>query len=376
MQIQKVAVLVVGFLVPLFFMFTGCSESPPVRIGLVAGLSGGNADLGQAGRNGVLLAVEQINKQGGINQKHKIELVIRDDGNDRGKAAAAADSLVQEGVSVIIGPYTTAMCEAVLQVAQPKDVLVVSPTASAASLSGRDDVFFRMNSSTADNAQSYARYMIGKLGYRRVTLVIDQQNATFAQDWIDAYEQLARALGVESIHKVWYSSGNISSFPELLNQISTGKPEVALFVANAVDVARIAQQLRKTNQHISLFAVEWAGTQQLIELGGQAVDGLEVLHMFNMFGSGQAYLDFVDAYSKRFNSTPSFSSILSYEVVQVLAQAMTKREKTQDLKMAILENGPYQGLQQKVEWDRFGDSHRQTFFVRIDKTKFVPTGNQ
>ncbi len=218
--------------------------------------------------------------------------------------------------------------------------------------------------------------MIGKRGYRRVSLVIDQRNATFARDWINAYEQQARALGVEAMPQVWYSSGDIANYSELLDKIFVDRPEVVLFVANAVDVARIAQQLRKRDQRIGLFAVEWAGTQQLIELGGTSVDGLEVLHMFNMFGTSQAYLDFVDAYKKRFNSTPSFSSLLSYEAVQVLAQAMVHQKAGQSLKTAILDNGPYQGLQQKVEWNRFGDSHRQTFFVKIDKTRFVPASKK
>ena len=363
--------LVLISLGPLFFL-EGCSENSPVTIGLIAGLSGSNADLGQAGRNGALLAVEEYNQRVAQHKGQSVSLIIRDDANEKATARGVADELCTLGVKAIIGPYTTAMTEAVLEVAKPRDMLVLSPTASATSLSGTDDVFFRINASTSQNGQAYARFVIEDQGLKRVSLVIDKKNATFAHDWIRAFLAQAKELGVETVQQVWYASGAITDFADLQAEIMRVQPEVVLFVANAVDVARIAQQLRKTMTTLRFFAAEWAGTQQLIELGGKAVEGLVVLHLYDMFGTQKAYEHFVVTYTQRFNSVPSFSSILSYETVQIVLTALEQQQTGESLKETILSGGPYQGLQQPLEFNAFGDSHRKAYFVKIKNAHFVP----
>ena len=67
-------------------LLAGCGPDGPLRVGFVGGLSDQNSDVGQAGYNGVLLAVEQVNRAGGIKGR-KIEVVARDDAQDRETAA-------------------------------------------------------------------------------------------------------------------------------------------------------------------------------------------------------------------------------------------------------------------------------------------------
>ncbi|MDC7241133.1 MAG: ABC transporter substrate-binding protein, partial [Spirochaetales bacterium] len=78
----------------LILLIAGCSREP-VKVGFISGLSGGNSDLGEAGRNGAMMAVEEINETGGIDGQG-VSLLIRDDGNDTEKAAAAAQELADE----------------------------------------------------------------------------------------------------------------------------------------------------------------------------------------------------------------------------------------------------------------------------------------
>lgn len=356
-------------------LYVGCSrEKPPIQLGLVAGLSGGNADLGQAGRNGAMLAVEEANREGGIDGR-PIELVIRDDGNKKETAITAARDLVKEKVAAIIGPFTTAMTEAVLTVTDPVKMVVFSPTASSTQFSGKDDYFFRPCATTTDNAEDYAEFMAVRRGYRRISMAIDQQNYTFAQTWTNAFKKKIQTLGSEIVVEIWYDTRTLTGFMDLANDLLQPKPDVILIIANAVDVARIAQQFRKVDTTTKMVAVEWAGTQQLIELGGKAVDGIEVLHLYNKFGKEEKYLRFVTAYQDRFNTPPSFSSILAYETAQILITAMKKTKNMEDsesIKKTILANSPYQGLQQTLKIDAYGDSRRQAHFVIVNGTEFAP----
>ena len=144
-------------------VLSGCRDEV-VNIGFISGLSGGNADLGEAGRNGAMIAVEEINASGGIHGK-TVNLVIRDDGNTYDQAVKSAGELVDEKVVMIIGPFSTFMTEAVHSVTEPAKLLTLTPTASAMQITGKDDYLFKLNSSTRDNAGAYARQMHDKHGF-------------------------------------------------------------------------------------------------------------------------------------------------------------------------------------------------------------------
>ena len=87
-----------------------CDPQSPIRIGCVGGLSDRNSDVGQSGLNAVQLAVEQVNRTGGIGGR-MVELVSRDDAQNREIAERAARELVAEQVVGVIGPFTSSMAE-------------------------------------------------------------------------------------------------------------------------------------------------------------------------------------------------------------------------------------------------------------------------
>ncbi|MBW1797231.1 MAG: ABC transporter substrate-binding protein, partial [Deltaproteobacteria bacterium] len=91
----------------------GCENKKPVKVGFVGGLTGRLSYLGTAGRNGVILAVEEINEAGGINGR-PVELITRDDGHDPKVAVKVDRELIGEGVVAIIGHMTSSMSMAAL----------------------------------------------------------------------------------------------------------------------------------------------------------------------------------------------------------------------------------------------------------------------
>ena len=88
-----------GFIFSCFFAIlsiTACAPESPVLLGYVGGLSGRVADLGISGRNGAILAVENINSTGGVNGR-KIKLVVKDDKQEGKKAEKAVKDLIDQG---------------------------------------------------------------------------------------------------------------------------------------------------------------------------------------------------------------------------------------------------------------------------------------
>ncbi|MGM0427217.1 MAG: ABC transporter substrate-binding protein, partial [Thermodesulfobacteriota bacterium] len=87
----------------------GCDrEKEPIKLGFSGCLTGRLSDLGTSGRNGAILAVEQVNEAGGINGR-PVELIVRDDRQNKAEALRVDQELMAEGVVAIIGHMTSTM---------------------------------------------------------------------------------------------------------------------------------------------------------------------------------------------------------------------------------------------------------------------------
>jgi branched-chain amino acid transport system substrate-binding protein len=354
-------------------MLMSCSgEQDPIALGFLGGLSGGNADLGEAGRNGAIMAVEEINELGGVNGR-PIKLVIKDDNNRPEKAREGAQALVDLGVEAIVGPLTSTTAEAAIEVANKAKLLVVSPTASAVGLAGVDDYLIRVCPSSKDNAYAYADFMFSTLGQRRISIVADAQNRIFSDSWFFEFQTKWHALGGEIIYQELVNTKEFTEYHILVGNLLNGEPDGILFIVNSVDAARLSQQVRKIDPDVPLVAAEWAATQNLITLGGSAVDGLVTMQIVNFFDTSPRFLKFVDTYVKRFGSYPSFSSIISYDATKMVIRAL-KLKQDQSLKESLLSHQPYAGLQTELVIDPWGDLIGRSTFVVVKNQKYALFG--
>ena len=144
-----------------------CKAEEPIRIGFLAGTSGRVADSGISGRDAALLAVEQYNQSGGIAGR-RVQLIIKDDRQQPDIVRQRVRELIAEGVVAIIGPMTSDMAVAATPIADEAKVVLMSPTATTEALSGKDDYFLRVASTSGTYAQRSASYLAKSSTMRRV----------------------------------------------------------------------------------------------------------------------------------------------------------------------------------------------------------------
>ncbi|MDC7221665.1 MAG: ABC transporter substrate-binding protein [Spirochaetales bacterium] len=340
-----------------------------VDLGFIGGLSGGNADLGEAGRNGAIMAVEEVNEAGGIKGR-QVKLIVKDDNNRPEKAREVAEELVGLEVEAIIGPLTSTTTKAAIEVTNEAQMVVASPTASAIQLAGIDDYLIRVCPSSRDNAFSYGVFMYDKLGFRKVSIVADGQNRVFSESWYGEFKSKWEEKGGEILIVEFVNTKEFSEYHVLTEKLLAGGPDGILFIANSVDSARLAQQIRKEDKDITFVAAEWAATQNLISLGGAAVDGLVSMQIVNFFDTSPRFLNFVAAYEERFGNYPSFSSIISYDAAMMVMKALELQGK-ESLKESILMNQPFEGLQMELGIDEYGDLLGQSTFVVVENREYA-----
>jgi branched-chain amino acid transport system substrate-binding protein len=360
----------VSLMLAAVLILAACGPTEPVRLGFLAGLSGRSSDLGEAARNGVMLAIEQRNLAGGIDGR-EIELIIRDDGANPETAAQATAELVASGVAAIIGPITSSMAEAVLPVVNKAKVVMVSPTVTAMQLVGQDDYLFRINATTRDYARMYADFHYRRTGLRRVAIAMDERNRAFSHSWLDEFQPAFNALGGEVTTVIPFKSGANVAFSAIMEQLLESRPDGLLFIAGTVDVVRLAQQAKLQSSGLPLVAVEWAASEQLHELGGAAVDGLHVVESYNRDDGSPRFAAFVTAYRKRFQQDPGYTSVAAHDAATVILDALARRSQDQSLKDALVALGPFDGLQQPIRFDRYGDTARKGYFLTMHEGRFV-----
>ena len=344
-------------------------EQPPLRIGYVGGLTGRVAGLGVAGRDGVILAVEECNRAGGIGGR-RVEVISGDDQQSTEAVARVVRELVDADVSAIVGPMTSAMAEVALPLANEFQVPMISPTVTANRFSGQDDYFFRMTVPLSVNAGKLAEYL-DRHGVGTMAVAVETTNAAYTEDWLESFRRQFEAAGGRIVHVERFRSGAEGGFLPLAQRLLESGPGALLLLSGAMDSALIAQQVRKLGSGVPLFATEWANTSDVISFGGKAVEEMRSYVTYNPDSRAERHLAFLAAFEKRFGYKPSFAGVLGYEAAGYLLSALQRNPRREGLKQALLDVGSFPGLQGEIRFDRFGDARRETYLAVIRQGRFT-----
>ena len=348
----------------------GCVPPEPLRLGFLGGLSGRVADLGIAGRNGAMLAVEIRNSSGGVNGR-VVELLVEDDKQDPDLARKAVGRLLERKVEAIIGPMTSAMAVATVPLVNEAELVMLSPTVTTTTLTGIDDHFLRVIASTAEYARISSADHFERLGLRRVAVAYDLRNRAYTEGWLADYRHAFESAGGTLNITVPFSSSEETSFADLAGRLLSAKPELVLILANSVDAALLAQQIRKRDGVVRIGTSEWAATERLIELGGKAVEGVMIAQFVDRDSTQPAYVAFRRRYVERFGQEPGFGGLTAFDAANVVLDALVARQPGQTLKQVILVRGVFSGAQSEIRFDATGDAARETYLTTIRDGSFV-----
>lgn len=350
---------------------TACSSKEPIRIGFVGGTSGRVADLGISGRDAVQLAIEACNRVGGIDGR-PVQLIIKNDEQNPDLARQAVKDLVGQEVAAIVGPMTSDMAMAVAPLLNEARIITVSPTATTQKLSGLDDYFLRVSSTTREYAGKSARYHVNSGTMRRIAATYTLSNRSFCENWLENFAAVFNENGGEIITTIGFATDKGGSFLNVARELLAAGPDGILIVANSMDSALFCQQIRKLDAAIPITLADWGATERLLELGGNAVEGVTVVQTFDRDSPAPRYQEFRKAYFERYQREPGFPGVYSHDAVQVVLTTLRSQKKSQNLKETILKIKTFEGLQGAFSFDEFGDVKRGNASISIVRNrKFV-----
>lgn len=350
-------------------LLLGCEQPPPVQIGVLVDATGANRHQGIASRNGAQLAIEQANANGGFNGQ-AIELLFKDGGSNVPTAQQALGELLNAKVVAVLGPSNSMQALQLAPQATQAGVLLIGATTISPLLAGQDDQFFRILSHQNPDAQRIAQHLQQRLGLVRVSAIVEQSNSAYTEPWLHDFNRYLQAAGGAAVPALRFNHNGETNYAALAQQAMAGQPQAVVLVCNGNDAALLATQLRQLQPELTLASASWA-TAGLIELGGNAVEGLITAQIFDLQDTSAAFMRLQNAYVQRFKAPLETVAILNYNASNVLLQALHQRRPEESLKQTLLRIRHFQGVQQHISFDAFGDVDSQPTLKMIHAGQFI-----
>ncbi|MEW5919937.1 MAG: ABC transporter substrate-binding protein [Bacillota bacterium] len=342
----------------------GCQQaSAPktdeILIGSVMCMSGALGPMGEKIDKAARLAVDEINKAGGVNGK-QLKIITEDDATEAAKALEAVKKLVEvNGAKFIVGPMTSGAVDTVGPYVSERKVLLVSPSATSALLTGRDYRNFVFRTPTSDDFQGVIMAQLA-LDAKVKKAVIFTMDNTYGVGLGDVAKQALEKEGVQILAYIKYDEKTLDYLSEL-TQIKGLNPDVVIHVGYNEDGKVVYRQANELGLDKILWVapdgIHGSGTLDDPSAGlfaSKAVIGTRPV------GDTEAdkYQAFVKKYNEVYGISPDVFTDTTYDAVMLLAKAMqhAKSEDPAKVRDALLVVGSgYEGASGTITFTPGGD---------------------
>jgi branched-chain amino acid transport system substrate-binding protein len=334
--------LVFALIAALAISLAGCAkaDSDTIKIGGIYPLSGAVAVYGIEAKNGVEMAIEELNAAGGINGK-KVELIAEDDEGNPEKTVNAYKKLTtKDNVKFIIGSLTSGCTQAITSLAQAQKVVVVAPAATMASITDAGNFIFRVCFIDPFQGTVGAKFASENLGAKKAAVLYDVGN-DYSVGLFDNFKKGFEASGGAIVAAESYNTGD-KDFNAQLTKIKNQKPDVVYLPDYYSTVALIAKQLRAQGIECPIVGADgWGGIVD--NAGDEVLNGFYSDH-YAPDSTEQKVVDFVGKYQAKYSSVPTSFAALGYDAMYVIRDAIIAADSTDSAKVqAAIEktNGSY-----------------------------------
>lgn len=241
-----------------------------ITIGLIAPLTGPVAAYGDQVKNGAQVAVDVINKNGGI-LGEKVVLKLADDAGEPKQGVSAANQLVGDGIRFVVGPVTSGVAIPASDVFAENGVVMVTPTATAPDLTNRGlSNVFRTCGRDDQQAEVAAKYVLEKLKDKKIAVVHDK--GAYGQGLANSFKATLNAGGVTEVMFEGITAGE-KDYSALTSRLKADGAEVLFFGGYHPEAGLIARQLQDTGSKIVIFGGEGLSNSEYWTIASGAAAG-------------------------------------------------------------------------------------------------------
>jgi branched-chain amino acid transport system substrate-binding protein len=359
----------------------------PVKIGLVAALTGESALSGEAITRGLTVAINEVNAAGGLLGGRPLKLITRDDESNPAKGVAAARELIeQEKVAVVFGGLDSPVSLAMLPVFHELKTPYMGVWAAATNITRNDfEPNYAFRVSANDNLvdkfllqHAKDKYKVSKVGLILINNPWGESNQKGFEEW-------SKKLGIQ-IAGVEKFNEEDTDVTAQLTRLKNSGAEALMLVANAAPAAQVMRSLTRINWDIPIISHWGISGGRFTELAGDIAGKVEFVQTYSFFDTqsnvGQKVL-------KELNNKYQLkqpSEILApvgvanaYDALMLTSKAIAQAKSTEgeQLREAFLNLPQYKGLIKTYQQPFKADNHdalneNDYIMVRWEGNKIVP----
>ncbi len=348
----------------------GASDEDVIVLGEVGSLTGPEAAFGISTRDGIDLALDEVNATGGVKGK-KVKVIVYDDQSKPDDAASATQRLItKDKVKVILGEVASTNSLAMAPKAQEAKIPMIAPSSTNPKVTEVGDYIFRV--CFIDPFQGYvmAKYAKETLKMQQVAILTDKKSA-YSDGLTTVFQSKFAELGGKIVAVESFSKGE-TDFRAQLTNIKKLKPEGLYVPAYYQDVAMIAEQARELGLKVTMMGGDGWDSAKLFELGGSAVDGSYVSNHYSAEDPNPLVQDFIRKYKAKYKTVPDSLAALGYDAAMVAIEAMKKAPDLSGpaLRDAIAATKNHAGVAGTITLDANRNPVKSAVVLKVDGGKF------
>ena len=299
----------------------------PIKIGASMSLTGTYTKPGTYQKEGYDICAEEVNAKGGLLGR-KIEFVFYDDQSTPATAVKLYEKLITEDkVDAVMGPYSSAVSEAVANVTEKYKKVMVAPLAATTSIFKKGRKYIFMVVSPAEVYLDGLVDIAAKRGLK--TIAVINEDTLFPKASATGVAEMAKKRGMQVVLQEAYPKGN-TDFSALLVKIKALNPDVIAAGTYFDDAVAITRQMKELNVNPKMFGLTVGG--DLPEFYDLLKQNAEYVYGATQWDESLPYpgqKEFLAAYKKRFKHDPSYHAVAGYAGCLVYVEA-AKRAGTLD----------------------------------------------
>ena len=359
--------LVLGLALALAALAAGCgsgggssSGKAEMVIGEYGSLTGSDATFGQSTKMGVELALADLtaNKAGKVGDL-TVRAVIEDDQGKPEEAATVVQKLInQDQVAAVIGEVASSRSLAAAPICQAAGVPMVSPSSTNPKVTEVGDYIFRMCFIDPFQGTVMAKFASTNLNLKKVAILKDVKSdysVGLAQFFADAF----KAAGGTIVGEAAYSAGD-QDFSGQLTKLKATNPEAIFVPGYYTEVGLIARKAKELGINAPLLGGDGWESDQLIQIGGDALNGAYYSNHFAVDNPEPRLQDFLKKFKVKYGKDPDAIAGLAYDAANVIFDCAQKLHDTDPATFAGLSSAKAGTPERKAAKAKLRDLIAQT----------------
>ena len=353
------------------------AQSDTILLGQVGSLTGAQATFGISTRNGIELALKEVNAAGGVKGKKVAVRVYDNQGKPEEAAQAVTRLITQDKVVLILGDVASSNSLAMAEKAQAAGVPMITPSSTNPTVTEKGDYIFRVCFIDPFQGFVMAKFARENLKAKKAAILQDNKSA-YSIGLKDVFNAKFQELGGTILATESYSQGD-TDFRAQLTAIKKTKPDVVYVPGYYSDVGIISRQAREMGLLVPLLGGDGWDSEKLFELGGEALDGNYFSNHYSPDNPDPKVQKFIADYKAAYGGVPDALAALGYDAAKVAVAALEKAKDTSGpaLREAIAQTKDFPGVAGAITLDEKRNAVKPAVVLKVGdgKSDYMTTVN-